>query len=77
VNIVIVAPLMVILAVRSSPGSRRSWLCLIGFLAFTAYNYAVYTFSIHFGQLFRLGWPCSGYPFSPQPDAWPGSSGRV
>lgn len=35
-------------------GSLRSWLCLIGFLAFTAYNYAIYAFSIHFGPLFLL-----------------------
>jgi hypothetical protein len=29
-------------------------LCLIGFLAFTAYNYAIYSFSIHFGPLFLV-----------------------
>lgn len=54
VNLFLVAPLMLILAVRASRGSRRSWLCLIGFLAFTAYNYAIYTFSIHFGPLFLV-----------------------
>lgn len=30
VNLFLVAPLMLILAVRASLGSRRSWLCLIG-----------------------------------------------
>jgi hypothetical protein len=54
VNLFLVAPLMVIVAVRASQGSRRSWLCLIGFLAFTAYNYAIYSFSIHFGPLFLI-----------------------
>jgi hypothetical protein len=54
VNLFIVAPLMLVLALRASRGSLRSWLCLIGFLAFTAYNYAIYAFSIHFGPLFLL-----------------------
>lgn len=54
VNLLIVAPVMVMLAVRASRGSLRSWLCLIGVLAFTAYNYAIYAFSIHFGPLFLL-----------------------
>lgn len=54
VNLFIVAPLMLVLAIRASRGSLRSWLCLIGFLAFTAYNYAIYAFSIHFGPLFLL-----------------------
>jgi hypothetical protein len=54
VNLFIVAPLMLILAIRAGQGSQRSWLCLIGFLAFTAYNCAIYAFSIHFGPLFLL-----------------------
>lgn len=54
VNLFLVAPLTLVLAVRASQGSRLSWLCLIGFLAFTAYNYAIYTFSIHFGPLFLV-----------------------
>ena len=53
-NLFLVAPLMLVLTVRASRGSRRSWLCLIGFLAFTAYNYAIYAFSIHFGPLFLV-----------------------
>lgn len=54
VNVFLVAPLMLVLALRAAQGSRRSWLCLIGFLGFTAYNYAIYTFSIHFGPLFLV-----------------------
>lgn len=53
-NLFLVAPVMLVLTVRASRGSRRSWLCLIGFLAFTAYNYAIYAFSIHFGPLFLV-----------------------
>lgn len=54
VNLFVVAPLMLILAVRARRGSLRSGLCLIGFLAFTVYNYAIYAFSIHFGPLFLI-----------------------
>lgn len=54
VNLILVAPLMLILGIRAYRGSLRAWLCLIGFLAFTAYNYAIYSFSIHFGPLFLV-----------------------
>ena len=54
VNLVLVAPLMLILAAGARRGSYTSGLCLIGFLAFTVYNYAIYAFSIHFGPLFLL-----------------------
>lgn len=54
VNLFLVAPLMVILAVGARRGSFSSGLCLIGFLAFTVYNYAIYAFSIHFGPLFLI-----------------------
>ncbi len=54
VNLFLVAPLMLILAVYARRGSLRSGLCLIGFLAFTVYNYAIYAFSIHFGPLFLI-----------------------
>lgn len=54
VNLFLVAPLMLILAVYARRGSLRSGLCLIGFLAFTVYNYAIYVFSIHFGPLFLI-----------------------
>ncbi|QGU08765.1 hypothetical protein COCCU_14375 (plasmid) [Corynebacterium occultum] len=54
VNLFLVAPLMLILAVYARRGSLSSGLCLIGFLAFTVYNYAIYAFSIHFGPLFLI-----------------------
>ena len=54
VNLFFVAPLTVILSFLSVRGSLRSWLCLVGVLGFTAYNYAIYAFSIHFGMLFPV-----------------------
>jgi hypothetical protein len=54
VNLFLVAPVMLILAVCAYRGSWMSRLCLIGFLSFTAYNYAIYAFSIHFGPLFLV-----------------------
>lgn len=54
VNGLLVSPLIVILAWRAGSGSVGSWLSLIGFLAFTVYNYSIYAFSIHFGPLFLL-----------------------
>lgn len=55
VNLVVVAPLIVLLGVRAGRGSVRAYTCWLGCLAFTAYSYAIYTFSIHFGPLF-LAW---------------------
>lgn len=54
VNLVVVAPLTVVLAAAALRGAVTSGLCLVGFLAFNAYNYAIYAFSIHFGPLFLL-----------------------
>jgi hypothetical protein len=54
VGLVVVAPLLVALAWAGSRGSVRSWLCLLGCLSFTAYNYAIYAFSVHFGPLFLV-----------------------
>jgi hypothetical protein len=54
VNLVLVGPLLLVLAVRASRGSLRSWLCWLGCLSFTVYNYAIYAFSIHFGPLFLV-----------------------
>jgi len=55
VNLAIVVPLIVALGIRASRGSVRAYVCWLGCLAFTAYNYAIYAFSIHFGPLF-LPW---------------------
>ena len=54
VNLVLVGPLLLVLAVRAYRGSLRSWMCWLGCLAFTVYNYAIYAFSIHFGPLFLV-----------------------
>src|SRR5450756_248325 len=47
VNLVLVGPLLLALTVRAYRGSLRSWLCWLGCLSFTVYNYAIYAFSIH------------------------------
>jgi hypothetical protein len=54
VTLLPVAPLLAFLAVSARRGSLRAFLCLLGCLAFTAYNYAIYAFSIHFGPLFLI-----------------------
>src|SRR3954469_3035584 len=54
VGLIVVAPLVLTLTYAASRGSLRSWLCLLGYLSFTAYNYAIYAFSVHFGPLFLL-----------------------
>lgn len=54
VNLVLVGPLMLFLAVRARRGSLAAWLCWLGCVAFTVYNYAIYAFSIHFGPLFLV-----------------------
>src|SRR3954451_6291617 len=54
VNLVLVGPLLLVLALRAHRGSLRSWLCWLGCLLFTVYNYAIYAFSIHFGPLFLV-----------------------
>jgi hypothetical protein len=54
VNLLLVAPLIAALAVWASRGSLRAYLCWLGFVAFTVYNYAIYAFSIHFGPLFLV-----------------------
>jgi hypothetical protein len=54
VNLFLVAPLIVVLAVWAGRGEMRAYACWLGCLAFTAYNYAIYAFTIHFGPLFLL-----------------------
>lgn len=54
VNLFLVSPLMAVLAWRGLKDSLASYLVWLGFLTFTVYNYAIYTFSIHFGPLFLL-----------------------
>lgn len=54
VGLVVLGPLLLALAVGASRGSLGSWLCLLGGLSFTTYNYAIYAFSVHFGPLFLV-----------------------
>jgi len=54
VNLTIVSPFWLVLAWLASRGSRRAYLLWIGVLAFTVYNYVIYTFAIPFGPLFLL-----------------------
>ena len=53
-NAVVVAPLVAICAVLALRGSYRAGLLCLGAVAFTVYNYVIYTFSIPFGPLFPL-----------------------
>lgn len=50
-----VAALIVVLGSAARRGSVPAYLCWFGALSFTAYNYAIYAFSVHFGPLF-LPW---------------------
>jgi hypothetical protein len=54
VTLLVVAPLLVVLGLRARRGSLSAFVCLVGCLAFTAYNYVIYAFSIHFGPLFLV-----------------------
>lgn len=54
VNLVLVVPLLVGLAVRTAHGSWRARPVLFGALLYTVYNYVIYAFAIHFGPLFLL-----------------------
>jgi len=54
VGLVVVGPLLLILGVAGARGSLRAWLSWLGLVSFTAYNYAIYTFSVHFGPLFLV-----------------------
>ena len=54
-NLLLVSPLLVVLGLQAAHGSVRAYLCWLGCLAFTTYNYAIYAFTIHFGPLF-LPW---------------------
>lgn len=53
-NLFLVAPLLLVMSVRAFRGSLRAWLCCLGLLGFTVYNYVIYTFSIHLGPLFLV-----------------------
>jgi hypothetical protein len=54
VNLFIISPAMVALAVLALRGSVRAYALWLGTLLFTAYNYVIYTVAIPFGALFLL-----------------------
>lgn len=54
VNLVIVAPAIVITAMLAGRGSTPARLVWLGLLAFTAYNYVIYAMAIHVGPLYLL-----------------------
>ncbi len=54
VNLAIVSPLWLVLAWLALRGSLRAYLLWLGILAFTVYNYVIYTLAIPFGSLFLL-----------------------
>ena len=54
VDLVLVAPLIVISAIAVRRGSVPAYPIWLGALTFTVYNYVIYTFSIHFGPLFLV-----------------------
>lgn len=54
VNAVIVAPVIVACAVLALRGSERAFVIWLGAVAFTVYNYVIYTVAIPFGPLFLL-----------------------
>jgi hypothetical protein len=53
-SLAVVSPVWLICAALALRGSLRACLVWLGVMAFTAYNYVIYTFSIPFGPLFLL-----------------------
>jgi len=54
VNLVIVSPALVLLAILALRGSSRAYPLWLGALLFTTYNYVIYTVAIPFGDLFLV-----------------------
>ena len=54
VNLLLVAPLVLVLGWRAHRGHLAAYLGWLGCVTFTVYNYAIYAFSIHFGPLFLV-----------------------
>ncbi|TFC06265.1 hypothetical protein [Cryobacterium mannosilyticum] len=53
-NLALAAPALLVCAILALRGSLRARLVWLGVLAFTVYNYVIYTFSIPFGPLFPV-----------------------
>jgi len=54
VNLALVAPMLIVLALQALRGAVGAYLGWLGVLSFNVYNYVIYTFSIHFGPLFLV-----------------------
>ena len=54
VDLLVVAPLLVIAALLARRGSRRAGLVLGGAVAYTTYSLALYAFAVHFNPLFLV-----------------------
>jgi hypothetical protein len=54
VNLLVVSPAMIVLALLALRGSSPAFLLWLGTLLFTVYNYVIYTIGIPFGPLFLL-----------------------
>jgi hypothetical protein len=55
VNLAVVSPAIIVLALIARRGSLPAYLAWLGGLAFTVYSYVIYAFSLHVGPLF-LPW---------------------
>ena len=55
INLTVVFPAIIILVLLAHRGSLTAYLAWLGTLAFTVYNYVIYTLSVHAGALF-LPW---------------------
>ncbi len=54
VNLFVVAPALIVLAIGGLRGSLPAYLAWLGVLVFTVYNYVIYAFAIQFGPLFLV-----------------------
>jgi hypothetical protein len=54
VNLFVVAPALIVLAIGALRGSLPAYLAWLGVLVFTVYNYVIYAFAIRFGPLFLV-----------------------
>ena len=66
VSLTVVVPLTIVLGRLARHGSVKAYVCWVGCVMFTAYSYAIYAFSVHFGPLFMpwvavLGLACYAF----------------
>ncbi len=53
-NVAVAYPALLVLAVLAARGSLRAALAWMGVLVYSAYTFAIYAFSVHFGPLFLV-----------------------